>query len=289
MCEFFLGTHLPTWLWNDAIPDGIRLFVSHHRLDGGPRGPRKSAYPAARHAWALDSGGFTELQQFGEWRTTPREYVDSALRYATELGGMLWAAPQDWMCEPLIISGGQAGRVRYAGTGLSVAEHQRRTVANFIELQDVWRAATDLPCPFIPVLQGFTQAEYLACWDLYDEVGVELADYPLVGIGSVCRRQASREIAEIIWALLSRNPDLGIHAFGSKGEGLALYGDDLLSSDSLAWSKNGYHNGPMPNCRGHKTCANCPAFALAWMRRMLARPRIRLNMPLFALPEMSTR
>lgn len=181
------------------------------------------------------------------------------------------------MCEPIIINGGVVNGQRFVGTGLSVAEHQRRTVASFVELGELWRGATDLPCPFIPVLQGFTQAEYLACWDLYDEAGIDLASYPVVGIGSVCRRQASTEVAEIIWALLARNPDLLIHAFGAKGDGLAIYGDDVETADSLAWSTNGRLNGPMPDCRGHKTCANCPAFALAWMRRMLARPRIRLN------------
>ena len=52
----------------------------------------------------------------------------------------MWAAPQDWMCEPAII----------AKTGLAVVEHQRRTVTNFLELQAL---APDLP--FIPVLHGW--------------------------------------------------------------------------------------------------------------------------------------
>jgi hypothetical protein len=31
------------------------------------------------------------------------EYAGLVARYAEEIGGMDWAAPQDWMCEPWII------------------------------------------------------------------------------------------------------------------------------------------------------------------------------------------
>jgi hypothetical protein len=66
---------------------------------------------------------------------------------------MLWAAPQDWMCEPIVINGGTAGGQRFAGTHLSVAEHQRRTVANYAQLRDL---APDLP--IIPVVQGWSDS-----------------------------------------------------------------------------------------------------------------------------------
>lgn len=273
MRDFLLGTHLSAWLSNDAIPDGISLFVSHRRLDGGSKGARKSAYPRARHDWALDSGGFSELSMYGQWRTTPQQYVTSVLRYTAEIGRLQWAAPQDWMCEPWII----------AKTGLSVEEHQRRTVANFIELRALWAAQTDLPCPFMPVLQGYTLADYLTCWDLYDAAGIELAGYPVVGVGSVCRRQSSIEIAEIMWALLDRDPELQIHGFGVKGDGLSQYGDALATADSMGWSFNARKNEPLPQCRGlHKNCANCADYALAWMRRMLARPTVPVQRSLFA-------
>ncbi len=49
------------------------------------------------------------------------------------------------MCEPIVIHGGQAGPIRFAGTGLTVAEHQRRTVTNYAQLRDL---APDLP--FVP-------------------------------------------------------------------------------------------------------------------------------------------
>jgi hypothetical protein len=63
---FYLGSHLDGWL---AAHVGVRLFVSHRRL------ARRKTLPRARFPWACDSGGFTELSQFGGWRTTPEEYV----------------------------------------------------------------------------------------------------------------------------------------------------------------------------------------------------------------------
>ena len=52
---FYLGTHQPAWLWDNTIPADVAMFVSHGRLDGGPKGPRVSQYPAAVRDWALDS------------------------------------------------------------------------------------------------------------------------------------------------------------------------------------------------------------------------------------------
>jgi len=59
-------------------------------------------------------------------------------------------------------------------------------VDNLICLRDL---APDLP--IIPVLQGWTVADYLRCADLYDHRGINLAAEPLVGLGSVCRRPAT--------------------------------------------------------------------------------------------------
>src|SRR5271156_4768107 len=114
------------------------------------------------------------------------------------------------MCEPIVIAGGQAGRLRFAGTRLSVAEHQRRTVASYLHLRDI---APDLP--FIPVLQGFTCQEYQECADLYAAAGIDLTAEPLVGLGSVCRRQATAEAHQIITALHARGITR-LHGFGVK-------------------------------------------------------------------------
>jgi hypothetical protein len=98
-----------------------------------------------------------------------------------------------------------------AKTGLSVREHQERTVANYLDLRDRG--------PFIPVLQGWTLDDYERCIDLYEDAGVDLTTEPLVGIGTVCRRQARPRSPQIVGALSSYG--LSLHGFGMKSRGLA--------------------------------------------------------------------
>lgn len=196
---------------------------------------------------------------FGEWRTSPAEYAAAVRRYDAEIGRLEWAAPQDWMCEPFIT----------AKTGLSVEEHQRRTVANFLELQSLWGERDPEFGVFMPVLQGWQLADYLRCADMYAAAGVDLTHYPVVGVGSVCRRQATDEIGEI-FATLARL-DIAMHGFGVKRAGLELYGRHLASADSMAWSFNARRAAaPLPGCEGHKNCANCMRYALQWREKIIA-------------------
>jgi hypothetical protein len=174
--DFLLGTHQPGWLARLEVP----LFVSHRTLRD------RKQLPRARGRWALDSGGFTELTLYGGWQTSLGEYVEAVARYQAAVGKLVWASPQDWMCEPAMLQ----------RTGLTVAEHQARTVDNYCALR---QAAPTLP--FIPVLQGWTLDHYPACVDRYAEAGVDLRAMPLVGLGSVCRRQASGEISQITTTL----------------------------------------------------------------------------------------
>jgi hypothetical protein len=248
---FYLGTHQPHWLDHAAVPADVALFISHRRLVD-----RKSL-PRARGEWALDSGGFSELSLYDEWRTTPGEYVAAVRRYDEEIGRLSWAAPQDWMCEPFMV----------AKTGLSVAEHQRRTVDNFVELSTLW--GDDLTNPVMPVLQGWERDDYLRCWDLYDAAGIDLGDYAVVGLGSVCRRQATDEIGAVVGALRERDPGLPLHGFGVKKAGLELYGHLLNTADSMAWSFAARRKPPLPGCTAHINCANCPRFALRWREQVL--------------------
>ncbi|MGI5220600.1 DUF7221 family queuine tRNA-ribosyltransferase-like protein [Nocardia sp. CA-290969] len=254
--KFFLGTHQPSWF--TATTEA--LFVCDRRLRD------RKTLPRARGEWALDSGGFTELKDYGAWTTTtPAQYVARVRRYRDEIGGLVWAAPQDWMCEPIIIQGGRIGTNTFVGTGLSVVEHQRRTVDNYLELRSL---APDLP--FIPVLQGYQLDDYLACAARYAEQGVDLAAEPTVGLGSVCRREATTEAAAIIAALTAAVPGVRLHGFGIKTAGLGAYGSMLASSDSLAWSYAARRSPVLPGCTGHKNCANCIRYAFQWRHRVLA-------------------
>ena len=239
---FYLGAHQPQWLWRAGFP----LFVSHRTL-----GRRKQIRPALGR-WALDSGGFTELSMHGKWTTPADDYAAAVTRYAEQVGRLDFAAPQDWMCEPFMV----------ARTGLSVREHQERTVANYLELRRIAPAL-----PFMPVLQGWHLADYLACADLYAAEGIDLAALPLVGLGSVCRRQSTGEIAAIAATFARRG--VRLHGFGVKTGGLHLYGHQLASADSMAWSYTARRRPALPGCTGHKNCANCLTYATRWRARIL--------------------
>lgn len=264
--HFYLGTHIPSWLWRPEFA-GVPLFVSHRRLR-----TRKSRFPAAAGRWGLDSGGFTELQRYGRWTVTPAEYVAAVVRYDTELGGLDWAAPQDWMCEQIVIDGGRIGTNVFVGTGLTVVEHQVRTVANFIELCDRWSDLSDEECPFMPVIQGQTLAQYLECAERYESAGIRLSEYVLVGIGSVCRRQSTTEIASILSGVKA-NLDVDLHGFGVKMTGLELAGHHLESADSMAWSSYARQDELCVDCVAagvtRNNCASCPQYALRWRERVL--------------------
>lgn len=242
MNRFYLGTHQPYWLWETTVP----LFVS----------VRTSAkivtLKPALCRYAIDSGGFTELSSYGAWRTPPEDYISECRRLRDECGVFDFAAPQDWMCEPFIV----------AKTGLSVEEHQKRTIKSFLSLRD---AAPDIP--FIPVLQGWTLEDYLRHIEDYDNVGVDLSKERTVGAGSVCRRQNTREAGVIFTAIAMFG--IRIHGFGIKSGGIKSYGEKLDSADSMAWSFAARREAiRLPGCT-HSNCANCIRFALKWREKLL--------------------
>lgn len=218
--------------------------VSHRRLRN------IKSLPIALSSWLLDSGGFSELQMYGEWHTTPSEYAHASQRYQQEIGLLDGAAIQDWMCEPFMLK----------KTRLSVIQHQRRTVDSFHRLREL---APDVP--WFPVLQGYTPNDYSRHVDLYDSTGVNLAALPRVGVGSICRRQHSEEIAKLL-AQLSRQ-GLKLHGFGVKLKGLALASKYLVSADSMSWSFTARRELPIEG-HGvrHKNCANCREYAETWYR-----------------------
>ncbi|WP_327029725.1 hypothetical protein OG989_04165 [Micromonospora sp. NBC_01740] len=253
--DFYVGadTH---WLARAGYP----LMVSHGRLRDRVNLPRAAA------PWVCDSRGFTELQQHGRWTFTPRQYVDALRRYRDDIGQLVWASPQDWMCEPVVIQGGTFHGETFAGTGLTVAEHQRRTVDNLLEL----RALLDQPGDphIVPALQGWEPADYLRCWEMYDAAGIDLLAEPVVGLGSTCRREATSEVKELVEAFAARG--VRLHAYGAKTRGLLMYGQLIASADSFSWSFGGRRR--VGRCRHGvvKWEANCPVRAREWRDTVLA-------------------
>lgn len=241
MTKFYLGTHRTHWLNKPELAQ-IPLFISHRLLR------QRKNLKQATTSWALDSGGFTELSLFGEWTITPHSYAATVQKYINEIGSLDWASIQDWMCEPQMLK----------ATGKTISEHQTLTIRSLLDLRTI---SPDLP--FIPVLQGWTLEDYLRHAEQYEKHGIELEKESIVGIGSICRRQATSEAAEIAQAL----QPLKLHAFGAKRDALGLYGSLLTSADSMAWSYAG-RKRPDPNCP-KKTCNNCLHYALQWRTQAL--------------------
>lgn len=240
---FYIGTHRVPFLEQTDVP----LFVSRRILFNRKKLPR------ARGRWSLDSGGFTELNLYGEWRVDPRQYVQEIRRFSDEIGGVDWASQQDWMCEEFVLK----------KTGLSVLDHQIRTVDNFLELRSI---APDLP--IIPVIQGDLASDYLRHIEMFANRGVDLFSESTVGVGSVCRRQGGNDIARL-FATLHHQGLSNLHGFGVKKSGLKKI-DGLKSCDSLAWSfaaRKKRHEMVCPN--GKKTCAHCLHYALEWRDSVL--------------------
>ncbi|MET7308557.1 hypothetical protein ABZS68_15880 [Streptomyces sp. NPDC005571] len=250
--RFYLTTHKRHWVKLTNKP----LFLKSEHFAAA------RTLPEALGPYAVDSGGFSELQRNGQWTRTPRQYIDDLRRIWEHVGPYEWAAGQDWMCEDLIIHGGQAGPLHFVGTHLSVAEHQQRTVENFLELRSL---APDLR--IIPTLQGSTIPEYEHCRELYERAGVNLRAEPTVGLGSVCRLQSTNQGAAIVTAMAAHG--LRLHGFGFKTLGLAKVGHLLASADSAAWSYHARKRPPLPG-HTHKNCANCIDYAMRWRTRVIS-------------------
>lgn len=236
--EFYLGTHETSWLSRISVP----LFISRRRLS------RRKALPKAVGRWALDSGGFSELALFGEWRTSPGQYAEEVERYRGEIGQLDFAVIQDWMCESFMLD----------RTGKTVMEHQERSVQSYCDLKALAPSA-----PWCPVLQGWDISDYLDHAAMYERAGVDLGSLSRVGVGSVCRRQAKWQAVDLFADL--RFLKLRLHGFGLKiGFLKHVFRCGLESFDSLAWSYRARRRGaPLEGC-SHKSCSNCLRFALQW-------------------------
>jgi len=244
--RFYLGTHQPHWVsWPRFA--GVPLFVSDARLR------ERKSLPLAITDWALDSGAFSEIKEHGRWRQSPQAYATRVVRYQQEMGRMQWAATQDWMCEPIML----------AKTGLSIEEHQRRTTSSFLLLRMI-----SPKVPWAPTLQGWDPDDYIRHANHYLSLGVDLRAEPIVGVGSVCKRQGTDEIVNLFRRL--RQEGLRLHGFGVKTAALSKgAAHSIASADSMAWSFQARREKiRLEGCTTHKNCANCADYALLWYHKI---------------------
>lgn len=214
----WLGAHEPWWAWEGEVSGRLILSArrAKTRLSTGSKGRvRRATVPMF-----IDSGAYSELDKHDRWMWQAADFAEFVVGLCRALGTVEHAGIQDWMCEAHML----------AKTGLTVEEHQRRTVLNFCLLRRLQRSV-----PWLPTLQGYTVADYFRCAQMYRDAGVRLEDHRLVGLGSVCRRSSTPEIEGVI-RQVKEGLGVDLHGFGVKSEGALLACWGLSSMDSMAWS-----------------------------------------------------
>lgn len=216
MIAFYVGLHQP----GDASHFEMAC-ISINRL----RRRRKPVHGKI----LVDSGAFTELARHGRYRSSVAEYAADLHRLHVQgVVDVAAAVAQDFMCEPFML----------ARTELTIADHQRLTIARYDELVAELDRLFDGSCPFpvLPVLQGYAPGDYQAHIAAY---GSRLKPGMWVGVGSVCKRNGTpNKIVDVLSAVQARRPDLRLHGFGVKQTALLHPGVRALltSADSMAWS-----------------------------------------------------
>lgn len=219
-------------------------FISANRLRRRSRGKisyRKKALPV--RLWIMDSGAFSELSRGqdldangnplpNDYRFDVAEHAALIERYVDE-GWLLAAVAQDYMCERFILD----------KTGMTVSEHQEKTIARYDKLLSYQPSVY-----ILPVLQGYEPADYVCHLRMY---GGRLAFGAWVGVGSICKRNAKPEsVLAVLQAIKQERPDLRLHGFGLKITALAdpRIRALLWSADSMAWSFSARKKGRNGNC-----------------------------------------
>ena len=190
-----------------------RAFVSVNVIKN-----RKSGFPVGD--WIMDSGAFTTIAKHGYYPEPVKAYADQIRRWKNN-GNLVAAVSQDYMCEDIMLK----------KTGLTIEDHQRLTIERYDAL-----VAEKTGVYIMPVLQGYSPQSYVDHLKMY---GDRLAEGAYVGVGSVCKRNASpSSIVQVLKAIKGVRPDLRLHGFGVKTTALAWeeVRDNLESADSMAWS-----------------------------------------------------
>lgn len=220
---------------------------------------------------SLDSAGFVAMARYGGFPWTTSDYLALAASFPFR-----WFASMDYCVEPEI-----------ARDREEVLDRISRTIrANF----DCRSGARDLGIEhrLMPVIQGRRPDDYERC---LDGLALDYGLTPLIGVGSMCRREVSGPEGLIaVFDHLDRILPKGVmlHGFGVKGTALShLKGIEhrIASIDSQAYGQAARHDA---FARGvAKTDALVAQHMQAWTASQLARLRgsAALRQPELFLPQ----
>ncbi len=220
----------------------------------------RPAYPVANRPLVCDSGGFLAHRRFGSFPYTVDQLADWTLEWQAD-----WCATPDFPCEPELAQGEVQRRIALTVERAAEAIQRRPEVR--------WR----------PVLQGWEPDDYLRCWELYEKAGIVPK-----GVGTLCRRNQTRQIARIMTEIRAERPGFRYHLFGVKLSALkeAPIRQTAASIDTAAWSMAGegdkdagggrYISGAMARAHGFASRSH---FEWQLARRYYARMQTLLNSP----------
>ena len=210
------------------------------------------------HPVALDSAGFVAAHRYRGFPWNTDDYLDLA-----GSAPWVWRASQDWCVEPEIARDEDAVLDRISGTvRLNVQclnGARRRGIAH----------------NFVPAIQGWRPEHYLRCIERMPFV----ADYPLIGVGSMCRRHVAgpNGILRVLDALESAFAGTGthFHLFGLKSQGIqhAVMRPRVASCDSQAYGMAARQDAW--NTRQSKSDRYVASVMQRWYEQQIATMRTR--------------
>lgn len=138
----------------------------------------------------LDSGAYGSALNDGGFRYSPDDYLSLVGKVQPDY----WSS-MDVCCEP----------------SLPLSMTTRERVQETVRLAEILSRA---PYPgFLPVIQGWRVSDYLYCIELLTRKGLI---YPVMGIGSLCRRGKVEPILRVLREIHNSLPGVKFHTFGAK-------------------------------------------------------------------------
>lgn len=204
--------------------------------------------------WALDSAGFTAMQNWARKGTQAGMagiFPWSYGQYLTHASicGASWYSQPDCCVEPQIASSEEEVdyRIRVTATLLEGCLRILYAWQNELVKSVSVETAMNMIRPPVPVIQGWSVDHYMRSLDLLCAVWARwqpwLAPPALIGVGSVCRRDLNHP-THGLWAVLDGlegNLPTGsrLHMFGLKGASLTRLKSMpwVASADSMAWDR----------------------------------------------------
>lgn len=211
---------------NAAVENCLDVLVSAGSMWVKKRGmfERPSRALFRTKSVALDSAGFVAMKVHGGYPWSIHQYCDLVQE---PIKGMIepwsWWSQMDFCCEPEIASNEAQVKERINATVESLS----------LCIDEAKKRGMRMP---MPILQGWRPIDYELCVGLFDQI-LDGNWPPLVGVGSVCRRQLNgpNGLIPVINSISRLLPKSKLHLFGVKGLAIAHLGDNVESIDSCAW------------------------------------------------------